>query len=48
MSPELEKALIELRKVICAEHPHAIEAIIRFELEGRVEIDIQERQVSKL
>ena len=43
MSPEMEKALFELRKVICTEHPNTVRATVHFELNGRVEIEIEEK-----
>ena len=48
MSPEMEKALVELRRVICTEHPNAVRATVQFELCGRVEIEIEERQVGRV
>ena len=47
MSPEMEKALVELRKVICTEHPNTVRATVQFELNGRVEIEIEEKQVGR-
>lgn len=48
MSPEMEKALVELRKVICTEHPDTVRATVHFELYGRVEVEIEEKQVGRV
>ena len=48
MSPEMEKALVELRKVICTEHPNIVHATVQFELDGVVRIEIEEKQVGRV
>ena len=48
MSPEMEKALTELRKVICTEHPNVVYATVQFELGGVVRIEIKEEQVGRV
>ena len=48
MSPEMEKALIELRKVVCTEHPNTVRATVQFELNGRVVIEMEEKQVGRV
>ena len=48
MSPEMTKALVELRKIICTEHPNTVRVTVHFERNGRVEIEIEEKQVSRI
>lgn len=48
MSPEMEKALIELRRIICDEYPHTTEATVRFKLNGVVEVEVEAKQAGRI